>query len=189
MPTLNVRVQQKRDTEANFTSQNPVLLLNEVVYVDMTAGGVQMKIGDGTSHFNDLPYIELGSDVAEAINEHNTAPDAHGGMGWITTADAAPGDVEDFGIDADTLGGIAADQYVLKSEITGEIDLTGYVTTTTAEATYAKKTDLSNYALASSLQQYATTESLNNYITTQDFNDTIGNINDLLDSINGEVIE
>ena len=40
MPTLNVRVQQKRDTEVNFTSQNPVLLLNEVVYVDMTAGGI-----------------------------------------------------------------------------------------------------------------------------------------------------
>ena len=154
MPTFNVRVQQKRDTEANFTSQNPVLLLNEVVYVDMTAGGTQMKIGDGTSHFNDLPYIELGSDVTEAINTHNIAPDAHASMGWITTADAAPGDVEDFGIDADTLGGVPAGNYALKT------DLTGFI---------------SNDELAK-------------YVTLEKFNSTIGNIDSLLDKINGEVI-
>lgn len=145
MPTFNVRVQQKRDTEVNFTSQNPVLLLNEVVYVDMTAGGIQMKIGDGTSHFNDLPYIELGSDVAEAINTHNTASDAHASMGWVTTEDAEPGEVEDLGLDADSLGGVPASNYALK-------------------------TDLSNY------------------VTTETFNSTIGDIDSLLDQINGEVI-
>ena len=145
MPTLNVRVQQKRDTEVNFTSQNPVLLLNEVVYVDMTAGGIQMKIGDGTSHFNDLPYIELGSDVAEAINTHNTAPDAHASMGWITTEDAEPGVVEDLGLDADSLGGVPAANYALKADLTG-------------------------------------------YVTTETFNSTIGDIDSLLDQINGEVI-
>lgn len=142
MPTFNVRVQQKRDTEVNFTSQNPVLLLNEVVYVDMTAGGIQMKIGDGTSHFNDLPYIELG---AEAINEHNTAPDAHASMGWITTEDAEPGVVEDLGLDADSLGGVPAANYALKTDLTG-------------------------------------------YVTTETFNSTIGDIDSLLDQINGEVI-
>lgn len=142
MPTFNVRVQQKRDTEVNFTSQNPVLLLNEVVYVDMTAGGIQMKIGDGTSHFNDLPYIELS---AEAINEHNTAPDAHASMGWITTEDAEPGVVEDLGLDADSLGGVPAANYALKTDLTG-------------------------------------------YVTTETFNSTIGDIDSLLDQINGEVI-
>lgn len=138
MPTLNVRVQQKRDTEVNFTSQNPVLLLNEVVYVDMTAGGIQIKIGDGTSHFNDLPYIELGSDVAEAINTHNTAPDAHASMGWVTTEDAEPGVVEDLGLDADSLGGVPASNYALKTDLTGLVsadDLTGYVTTETFNST------------------------------------------------------
>lgn len=142
MPTFNVRVQQKHDTEVNFTSQNPVLLLNEVVYVDMTAGGIQMKIGDGTSHFNDLPYIELS---AEAINEHNTAPDAHASMGWITTEDAEPGVVEDLGLDADSLGGVPAANYALKTDLTG-------------------------------------------YVTTETFNSTIGDIDSLLDQINGEVI-
>lgn len=154
MPTLNVRVQQKRDTEANFTSQNPVLLLNEVVYVDMTAGGVQIKIGDGTSHFNDLPYIELGSDIAEAINEHNTAPDAHASMGWVTTEDAEPGEVEDLGLDADSLGGVPASNYALKTDLTG----------------------------------FVSTDDLANYVTTETFNSTIGDINSLLDQINGEVI-
>lgn len=154
MPTLNVRVQQKRDTEANFTSQNPVLLLNEVVYVDMTAGGVQTKIGDGTSHFNDLPYIKLGSDVAEAINKHNTAPDAHASMGWVTTEDAAPGEVEDLGLDADSLGGVPAGNYALKTDLTG----------------------------------FVSTDDLASYVTTETFNSTIGDINSLLDQINGEVI-
>lgn len=154
MPTFNVRVQQKRDTEANYTSQNPVLLLNEVVYVDMTAGGIQMKIGDGTSHFNDLPYIELGADVAEAINTHNTAPDAHASMGWITAEDAEPGVVEDLGLDADSLGGVPAANYALKTDLTG----------------------------------FVSTDDLANYVTTETFNSTIGNIDSLLDQINGEVI-
>lgn len=154
MPTLNVRVQQKRDTEVNFTSQNPVLLLNEVVYVDMTAGGIQIKIGDGTSHFNDLPYIELGSDVAEAINTHNTAPDAHASMGWVTTEDAEPGVVEDLGLDADSLGGVPASNYALKTDLTG----------------------------------FVSADDLANYVTTETFNSTIGDIDSLLDQINGEVI-
>lgn len=154
MPTLNVRVQQKRDTEVNYTSQNPVLLLNEVAYVDMTAGGIQMKIGDGTSHFNDLPYIELGADVAEAINTHNTALDAHASMGWVTTEDAEPGVVEDLGLDADSLGGVPA-------------------------ANYALKTDLANFVSA---------DDLTGYVTTETFNSTIGDIDSLLDQINGEVI-
>lgn len=154
MPTFNVRVQQKRDTEVNFTSQNPVLLLNEVVYVDMTAGGIQMKIGNGTSHFNDLPYIELGSDVAEAINTHNTAPDAHASMGWVTTEDAEPGVVEDLGLDADSLGGVPASNYALKTDLTG----------------------------------FVSADDLTNYVTTETFNSTIGDIDSLLDQINGEVI-
>ena len=138
MPTLNVRVQQKHDTEANFTSQNPVLLFNEVVYVDMTAGGTQMKIGDGTSHFNDLPYIELGNNVTEAINEHNTAPDAHASMGWVTTEDVEPGEVEDLGLDADSLGGVPASNYALKTDLTGFVstdNLANYVTTKTFNST------------------------------------------------------
>lgn len=154
MPTFNVRVQQKRDTEVNFTSQNPMLLLNEVVYVDMTAGGIQMKIGDGTSHFNDLPYIELGTDVAEAISEHNTAPDAHASMGWVTTEDTEPGVVEDLGLDADSLGGVPASNYALKTDLTG----------------------------------FVSADDLANYVTTETFNSTIGDIDSLLDQINGEVI-
>lgn len=177
---INGRVQLKYDTEANFTSENIVLLKGEVAFVEKTDGSIGFKAGDGVKTFTELPYVsgaEVGlteEEVTALINTHNTSQTAHANMGWITTADAAPGEVEDFGVDADTLGGVAAEQYAKKS------DLSSYLTTTTAESTYAKKTELSDYA---------TTSSLNNYVSLQDFNDTIGNINDLLDIINGEVIE
>lgn len=168
---INGRVQLKYDTEANFTSENIVLLKGEAAFVEKTDGSIGFKTGDGVKTFTELPYVsgsEVGlteEEVTQLINTHNTSQTAHANMGWITTADTAPGEIEDFGIDADTLGGVAADQYAKKS------DLSSYLTTITAESTYAKKTELSNY------------------VSLQDFNDTIGNINDLLDIINGEVIE
>ena len=66
-------------------------------------------------------------------------------MGWVTTEDAEPGVVEDLGLDADSLGGVPASNYALKTDLTG-------------------------------------------YVTTETFNSTIGDIDSLLDQINGEVI-
>jgi len=55
----NARVRNKRDTEANWTANNPVLLDGEIVLVDMAAGGIRTKIGDGEKAFNDLDYSDL----------------------------------------------------------------------------------------------------------------------------------
>lgn len=187
---INGRVQLKYDTEANFTSENIVLLKGEAVFVEKLDGSIGFKTGDGVKTFTELPYVsgsEVGlteEEVTQLINTHNTSQTAHANMGWITTADTAPGEIEDFGIDADTLGGVAADQYAKKS------DLSSYLTTTTAESTYAKKTELNSYLTTTTAEStYAKKTELSNYVSLQDFNDTIGNINDLLDIINGEVIE
>lgn len=108
-------------------------------------------------------YVEEGGN----IEAHNTSPTAHANMGWINTEEADLGDVEDFGVNADTLGGIAANQYITETKLTEK----GYIT----------ESELNS-------KNYVTSDSLNNYTTISTFNSTIGNIDSILDEINGEVI-
>ena len=56
--TFNARVQMKRDTSANWTSNNPVLLQGEIIIVDTDAGKVRFKVGNGTSTYTQLPYTD-----------------------------------------------------------------------------------------------------------------------------------
>lgn len=54
--TLNTRVKWKRDTSANWTANNPVLLDGEIIIVDTNAGETRFKIGNGTSTYTQLPF-------------------------------------------------------------------------------------------------------------------------------------
>lgn len=54
----NTRIRTKRDTFANWTAANPLLLNGEEVLVDIDNGGTRKKIGDGESQFNSLPYAD-----------------------------------------------------------------------------------------------------------------------------------
>lgn len=51
--TLNVRIRTKHDTEANWTTNNPVLLDGEQGFV---TGTTKYKIGDGTKKWSELSY-------------------------------------------------------------------------------------------------------------------------------------
>lgn len=53
---LQTRVQNKRDTSANFTKTNPVLLNGEIIIVDTDAGVVRTKTGDGVKSYTELPF-------------------------------------------------------------------------------------------------------------------------------------
>lgn len=63
--TFNTRIQNKIDTFENWTTNNPVLLAGEVAIVTVPAdsGAVEqepatlLKVGNGTSQFNDLPWV------------------------------------------------------------------------------------------------------------------------------------
>lgn len=63
--SFNTRIQNKIDTFENWTTNNPVLLAGEVaiVTVPAEAGAVEqepatlLKVGNGTSQFNDLPWV------------------------------------------------------------------------------------------------------------------------------------
>jgi hypothetical protein len=47
----------RRDTEANWQSINPIIANGELIIVD-TDEGIKIKIGDRVSHFNELEYID-----------------------------------------------------------------------------------------------------------------------------------
>lgn len=56
--TFNTRIANKRDTSANWTSNNPVLLNGEIIIVDTEAGQVRYKVGNGTSTYTQLPFTD-----------------------------------------------------------------------------------------------------------------------------------
>lgn len=64
--TLNVRVKHRYDTEANWTSKNPVLLAGELAFSKDKNG--RYKVGDGTSKWADLPYA-YDSDINNVANK------------------------------------------------------------------------------------------------------------------------
>ena len=55
---FNVRIQLKRDTDANWRAKDPQLLAGEVVFVDTNAGEVRTKVGDGTKRYSALPFMD-----------------------------------------------------------------------------------------------------------------------------------
>lgn len=54
--TFNTRIKNKRDTSANWTAQDPVLLNGEIIAVDTANGETRFKIGDGTKKYSQLPF-------------------------------------------------------------------------------------------------------------------------------------
>ena len=53
---FNSRIQWKKDTSANWTANNPVLLNGEIAIVVTNSGETRFKIGDGTSAYTALPF-------------------------------------------------------------------------------------------------------------------------------------
>ena len=58
MVTFDSRIQLKRDTSSNWTTNNPILLEGELIIVETNAGDIRFKIGDGTSHYLQLPFTD-----------------------------------------------------------------------------------------------------------------------------------
>ena len=56
--TFKARLKLKRDTSANWTSKNPVLLNGEMILVDTADGELRTKIGDGTKTYTQLPFCD-----------------------------------------------------------------------------------------------------------------------------------
>lgn len=53
--TIRVQMQQRADTAANWTAENPYLRTGEIGYETDTG---RIKIGDGTNAWNSQPYVD-----------------------------------------------------------------------------------------------------------------------------------
>lgn len=91
--TLNTRIAMRYDTYAHWSaaSANPVLLKGEIAVVEVPVStsevaqepAILFKIGDGVSHFNDLPYLSaIAADVYDWAKK--TTPDASD-FPWLTS--------------------------------------------------------------------------------------------------------
>ncbi|MFW6173806.1 MAG: hypothetical protein ACOC5T_08680, partial [Elusimicrobiota bacterium] len=69
---MAVKIQIRRDTAANWTSQNPILSSGEWGLETDTR---KKKIGDGTTNWNSLDYTESEIDHNELTNTHNLTTD------------------------------------------------------------------------------------------------------------------
>lgn len=72
--TLNTKFQLRRDSYTNWHASNPQLADGEPILVDVEENGVyKLKIGDGNTHFDDLPYYGGGgsgdADWATLLNK------------------------------------------------------------------------------------------------------------------------
>lgn len=115
---INARAKNKRDTSANWTAADPVLLDGEIIIVDTAEGEVRTKIGDGTKKYSQLPFED-----EKLRSLLNNKLDKNGKVDWsnIENAPTIPSNLDnvvtyDEGgtvdaadpIDADTLGGYSA---------------------------------------------------------------------------------
>lgn len=110
---FNTRIKFKRDTSSNWTNKNPVILNGEIILVDTDSGELRAKIGDGSKTYTQLPFSD--EVVRNLVTEHNVSETAHENMGWITSESGLPS--EPALINADTLGGIAANEYATKEYV------------------------------------------------------------------------
>ena len=63
---IEVDMVNRRDTEANWISTNPIVANGEQIIVD-TDEGIKIKIGDGVKYFNELEYID--KPITDALSQ------------------------------------------------------------------------------------------------------------------------
>lgn len=63
---FEARIRLKRDTSANWTANNPVLLDGEMIIVDTASGDIRTKTGDGKKTYTQLPFDD--ESILNALN-------------------------------------------------------------------------------------------------------------------------
>ena len=106
---LQTRIQLKYDTYANWTTNNPVLKAGEVAIATVPTGdannvstslpAVLMKVGDGTSNYNALPFL---SAKAADVYAYAKKPEADF-IAWIKNIIATEGAYDTKGSAAQAL--------------------------------------------------------------------------------------
>ena len=111
------RIKFKRDTSANWTSADPVILNGEIILVDTQEGELRAKIGDGVKTYTQLPFSD--EIVRNLVTQHNNSATAHENMGWINTEEEEiPTSIPHEIINADFLNGYDETDFAMKTELT-----------------------------------------------------------------------
>ena len=84
--TLNARLPHSRDTSANWTKYDPVLLDGEIIIVDTDAGEVRYKVGDGTKKYSQLPFDDEAVKALISAKMDKTAVGSYVGTNPALTA-------------------------------------------------------------------------------------------------------
>jgi hypothetical protein len=88
MSTVNWSIQHKRDTAANFTANNPILLAGQLgIETDGLTTTPKFKIGDGVNTWTALPYFYGGSASAQNLNNVLTVGNTTTGKNIVLTDD------------------------------------------------------------------------------------------------------
>ena len=102
---LNSRIQWKRDTSANWESNNPVLLDGEIIIVITNAGETRFKVGDGVKTYTQLPFQDeavraLITDLSEEVDTKLTTPSGNTGqvIGYVSNNVVGAIDLPNSGI-------------------------------------------------------------------------------------------
>ena len=133
--TLNVRVQNKKDTLENWTTNNPVLLNGEIAIVEIPessspGGGIippalVFKVGDGTKNFNSLEWVQAVAADVHAWAKAETKP-TYQASEIEGLSDFISGAIEDTNTQYSF--SISGNQITIKKKEVGEADFSPYQT-------------------------------------------------------------
>ncbi len=103
---VSIRIKQKKDTEANWESANPILLDGEMILVVTAEGDIRTKIGDGRTFYSELPFNDERLPKITVLDEGKFLR-VHNGL-WVAEAvpfsviyTGAEEPVDTFGNDGD----------------------------------------------------------------------------------------
>ena len=67
---LNARIKHKRDTASNWATKNPTPLDGEIIIVESTDGTTRLKVGDGSTKYASLPFLD--EDLATQVSTNTS---------------------------------------------------------------------------------------------------------------------
>ena len=181
---INVRIALKRDTSANWTNHNPVLLNGELILVDTAEGQLRVKIGDGIKTYTQLPFMDeaLRALITEVDNNNskvvlkdlinNAEDEVLGILNIIRLSQEQYNSLEAAGtLDPKAIYMTEADNGVNIDELKTYID-NADATTLNSAKTYSDNADATTLNSAKTYSDNADTATLNSAKTYSDNADT-----------------
>lgn len=133
---LNGRIQWKRDTSANWESNNPILLDGEIIIVTTNAGETRFKVGDGVKTYTQLPFQDEA--VRALITELSEIVDTK-----LTTPSGTKGQFLGY-IDDNVVGAVSVPYSYFDAEYNNTLTTIGWLSSGSSEYAYQQSFTINN---------------------------------------------